>query len=768
MTLENPVQFKTMNDGADYWYYQIGVNVIPVYSKNKNKKDRFSPLPSYTEWFTKPLDETTFQSWKDQKLFDNGVAIIGGLVHRGLHAGQYLIMIDLDNQKGIDEFCRDGIKNTARHTLVEQHLDRPDKCHLYFYSIKPCKKKGSSEHPEGETDPNSIPDIEVKGEGGHGIHIVTPSIHKDGQQYQIVSEVTMPYATTESIEDKVENICKKFGIKYLELGDNGKSLIPMQTLLKDDFKIYEKQNRHEALMRYMESKRLANPEFSDDMIMKLAKDWNQKHCVPPFDDDDPAWTREFNSAKTFSIPIIQKNAELKAVDDSKKISKSKVIIDETTEIIRKELNLVTVNESQKTFLYNGKIYSESLAESRIKARTEEIIENCTTNDRNEVINKIKARTGKDLGLFDNDPNLITLDNGILNLETLELAPHTPDNLSCVLLPVEFTKPIHEINDETIFEDIEKNLSDTLFYKFLKSSFTVNGEFRKEDFEMILEAVASVMIKRNIDEKAFMFLGAGNNGKSVCMEYIRSLIGDANISNIPLQDLANDRFMGAGLAGKLANIFTDLESDEMKHTGKVKAITSGEGFMVQEKYGKPFKLFPFCKLMFSCNRFPRITDQTQGFFRRWIIVKWDRDFGKEDNVRDPLLKEKLVSNRDEKNLVASCFVYLARKLNKTGKFTHTKNWKNTQKAWNENADPLDHFVTSYTKDSDKDTPKRIMYRNYHLCMTSKGETPLGMGQFSKLFSQYYEDDVIRDDKGNKVNRCWIGVECIPFTLDEVEE
>jgi putative DNA primase/helicase len=323
----------------------------------------------------------------------------------------------------------------------------------------------------------------------------------------------------------------------------------------------------------------------------------------------------------------------------------------------------------------------------------------------------------------------------------------------------------EINDETIFEDIEKNLKDTMFWKFMTTSFTVNGEFRKEDFQTVLEIIASPIIKRHINEKAFMFLGQGENGKSVCLDYVKSLIGEKNISRIPLQDIAEDKFMCANLSGKSVNIFTDLESGEMKHAGKIKAITSGEGLEAQEKYMPPFTLYPFCKLMFSCNRFPKIYDQNQGFFRRWIIVKWDRNFEK-DPERIEYLREKLASNQDEKNLVFSCLVFLARKLNKVGKFTHFKDWKTTQKEWNSNADPIDDFDSNYILDSDKNKTKRETYQFYKKIMLSKGEIPLGMGQFSKAFAEYHDEDRIKEKETQRIERVWLNIDFKPI-LEEYD-
>ena len=413
-------------------------------------------------------------------------------------------------------------------------------------------------------------------------------------------------------------------------------------------------------------------------------------------------------------------------------------IDNVVRDLQTKYTFVTLRKTEEILLFNGKIYDKVQAETIIKEETEKLIPNCTTHDRNEVVNKIKVQTYSDIEKFDSDPNLVVVENGILNLSTLELKPHTPEHLSRVLLPVEYNKPKHEIDDETIFEDMEKNLKDTLYWKSLKNSFIVDGKFKKNEFETALEVSASPIIKHHIDEKAIMFLGNGDNGKSVLLEYIESIYGENNISNITLQNIVDDKFMSADLDGMSANIFTDLGYNELRNTGKIKAIVSNEGIQVQRKHQQGFKLKPFCKLIFSCNRFPKVFDQSQGFFRRWIIVRWERNFDG-DPERDEGLKQKLTTNQDEKNLVFSCFVRLANRLNRVGKFSHTVDWKTIQREWNENADPLDGFATNYIIDSENSQTKRETYQFYKEIMFEKGETPLGIGQFSKAFAEYYEED-----------------------------
>jgi len=425
--------------------------------------------------------------------------------------------------------------------------------------------------------------------------------------------------------------------------------------------------------------------------------------------------------------------------------------------LKKNNTFVTIRKFEEILLYNGKIYDNLQADTIIKEETEKLIPNCTKHNTLEVIDKIKRQTYTDIEDFDKDPNLITIENGILNLETLERRPHTPKHLSRVLLPVEYHKPKYEIKDETIFEDIEKNLKNTLFWKFLKSSFTVDGKFQEKEFQTALEVTACPIVKRTIDEKAIMNLGRGDNGKSVLLGYIVDMLGKNNVSNIALQNLSDDKYMSSNLAGKSANIFTDLERNELKHTGLIKAIVSNEGIEVQKKYYDAFNIKPFCKLMFSANRFPKSYDQSEGFFRRWIIINWRRSFGN-DPERDPHLKEKLRDNLDERNLVFSCLVSLANKLNKVGKFTHSKDWKTIQREWNENADPIDNFDTNYIIDSEQDQSKRDTYIFYkEICHESheKGETPLGMGQFSKAFAEYRDEFV--EKREGKTTRVWLGID-----------
>ena len=75
------------------------------------------------------------------------MAIIAGKVwHNETKKGLYLILVDLDNQKAIDEFCtRNGVMTPlcelAKSLIVEQHKNQPHKAHIIFYATHPLPKK---------------------------------------------------------------------------------------------------------------------------------------------------------------------------------------------------------------------------------------------------------------------------------------------------------------------------------------------------------------------------------------------------------------------------------------------------------------------------------------------------------------------------------------------------------------------------------------------------------------------------------------------------
>ena len=733
----------TPKEYADLWRNEIGVNVIPAISKTKK------PIVTWAEWQDKPIPQEIHDEWKTLGKFDQGMAVICGKVfHNKEHENKWLNGIDCDNKKGIEVMCPSGLEKIAGITIVEQHANK-DKCHIYFYTKDPIKSKVANDGKNG-----TVPQIEIKS-GGKFLLYCSGSTHKDNSPIEILGINKVKTVDKEPLESRINSICKEYNLPYLEgLAEN---LKPVKDIIKEGIIIHEGENRSLAILRYLDSKKITSPEFDEDILFNLGMKFNLTQCNPPYDESLVRGIAK--QALGYGEKIVAENQQ-----EESKLSKSADLIDKVSEKIKSEFDLITNRQNKEILMFNGKIYrQDSSTKAIIEERTEKIIANCSTHESIEVVNKLKRLTGADLDVFDSEANILCLNNGLLDIENIELSPHTPKHLSTVLIPVDYQKPRFEIHDETIFDDVEKNLKDTLFWKFLKSSFTINDDFKKQDFESVLEIIASFFIKKIIDEKAFMFLGRGENGKSVLTEYIINMLGLDNVEKISLQALSDDKYMGAKLVGKMANIYSDLNDNSFNDTSFVKNATSGEGIEVQHKYGNPFVLVPFCNLLFSANRFPKVNDQTHGFFRRWMIVKWRVNFENHPD-RDEHLKDKLRDNQEEKSLVFSTLIHLSRLLLKNGKFSHSKDAKETQKEWNTNSDPLNDFVETCIIDSDGNKNVRKTYSFYRQIMESRQETPLSIVQFGRSFKEYFDQQVTKDKDG-KSERVWINIDFIIPTVND---
>ncbi|EQD31593.1 DNA primase, partial [mine drainage metagenome] len=132
--------------------------------------------------------------------------------------------------------------------------------------------------------------------------------------------------------------------------------------------------------------------------------------------------------------------------------------------------------------------------------------------------------------------------------------------------------------------------------------------------------------------AHLFVGEGNNGKSTLLAVLIALLGKENVSAETLTSLTENRFAGANLWGKLANVFADLPTNPLRYTSVFKALTGGDKVRAEAKFGKTFYFVNGAKLIFSANELPEVNDRTRAFWRRWQLVRFDQDFtGREDRT-----------------------------------------------------------------------------------------------------------------------------------------
>lgn len=228
----------------------------------------------------------------------------------------------------------------------------------------------------------------------------------------------------------------------------------------------------------------------------------------------------------------------------------------------------------------------------------------------------------DFDVFNRNPYLVNVRNGLLDIRDMSFKEHTPSYLSTVQLNVEY-------NPHANCPQFEKFLNEVLDCRLIP---------------LVQEILGYLLTTNTSAQKSFVLLGPARTGKSTLLwvvEYL--LLGKKNVSNIPWQEIG-DKFKTAELLGKLANVFSDLPSKSIDDTGIFKVVTGEDYLMAEKKNKNPFKFRPFARLVFSCNELPKnYVDRTEGFYRRLIIVPFNRQIDK--NKIDKALKYKFQREKE---------------------------------------------------------------------------------------------------------------------------
>ena len=154
-----------------------------------------------------------------------------------------------------------------------------------------------------------------------------------------------------------------------------------------------------------------------------------------------------------------------------------------------------------------------------------------------------------------------------------------------------------------------------FQKFL------NEVLPEAELQNILaEYLGYIFIKNSVLklEKVLLLFGTGANGKSVLFEILMALLGVQNVSNYSLQSLtAENGNSRAMIENKLLNYASEINGK--LESSIFKLLISGEPVEARLLYKNTQTITDYARFMFNCNELPREVENTNAFFRRFIIL-----------------------------------------------------------------------------------------------------------------------------------------------------
>lgn len=298
---------------------------------------------------------------------------------------------------------------------------------------------------------------------------------------------------------------------------------------------------------------------------------------------------------------------------------------------------------------------------------------------------------------------IICNNGLLNIETLELEPFTHDYIAVNKIPVDYNPAAYsEVVDQVLLKTACND-------KSLKA--------------LLEEMFGYTLFRRPELGRCFILTGKGSNGKSTILDMLKSMLGNHNVSAVALEEIES-RFKTADIVGKLANIGDDISNNYMPDNAKFKKLVTGETLLVERKGKDPFEINNFGKLIFSANEIPRVNDTSDGLKRRLIIIPFNARFSSSDVDFDPYIKDKLMTQESLEYLLLLAVQGLKRVLNGF-KFTEVESVTRELQEYEKINNPILLFLDEVKVVNE---PVQVAYDKYNRWCLAGGMKPFNRTKF----------------------------------------
>lgn len=406
-----------------------------------------------------------------------------------------------------------------------------------------------------------------------------------------------------------------------------------------------------------------------------------------------------------------------------------------------EHHFITVTDTEQLYHYEHGVYLNN-GETVLKALIEAEFGHVTTESLvRDLVGKVKRRTYKNRAEF-NNKKFVNVKNGLLDLDTLKIIPHTPEYISTAQIDVSY----------------DPNAKAPNIQKF------INDVVRPEDIPLIEEIFGWMLWPDYHVHKAVMMLGKGRNGKGTLLRLMTAFLGKENVSSVTLQALTADRFAGSDLFGKMANIGGDLPSRDLSDTATFRNLTGGDYCRAQEKYLKPFDFMNTAKMVFSANELPNTPDDTYAFFSRWIIIEFLKTFDIQSGTADPNLDAKLQTPDELSGFLNIALAGLARLKANGWRFSYDKTVEDVEIMYKRNANPVYAFLMDECEESYGDyITKDELYKKYKEYATKHNLRALSTTKFTQLLKDQTLMPVSEFrpwETGKAGARAWMGIRLKP--------
>lgn len=408
----------------------------------------------------------------------------------------------------------------------------------------------------------------------------------------------------------------------------------------------------------------SNAKLSPEAIEGITRELINKYVFStPLDDHE--LDTIFRKETKDNLSRVQQDA----LDDGKYLQKGKFHHELMAEDIMKSDDMVFTHGSIRIF--NGKYYEGDIDDSAVENKCLDLYPSITSKQRQEVLKYMKLRLPKSHA---SDPNFVTFNNGVYDIDNQCLIPHTPDLVDLTMIPWDFNPNAYS-----------KIVDDTL------NKLTCNDA----DVRLLLEEAIGYTFYRNTDYAAAFFLdGQGSNGKSTFYSMINAMVGPQNTASLDIDQL-NDRFGTVSLMDKMVNIGSDITTKCRLGPSTLalfKKLVTGDLITADIKNHTPVSFSNYAKMFFACNGMPNLTSDSS-IIRRLKIIPFNARFSKHDPGYDPHILKKLTSKESMEYLIQVGIKGLQRLLSNNG-FTEPEIVTRAVELYETESDSCNAFIADF--------------------------------------------------------------------------
>lgn len=284
--------------------------------------------------------------------------------------------------------------------------------------------------------------------------------------------------------------------------------------------------------------------------------------------------------------------------------------------------------------------------------------------------------------LDSNERYINFQNGLYDLEERKLIPHNPKILSTVQLRFDYSP-----DDENM----------PVFTRFMMDFFTKeNGTVDYNSMKILQEfcglAISNVYVYR---AKKALFLCSlrGNTGKSVLMNLMQYILGEDNVTSVPIQHMNENtgRFTMGTALGKRMIINGDQTESDVGDSSYFKQLTGGDRTKMENKNQKPLMVRYRGGIMIGCNGLPSFTDDKgDHVFERLLLIMCTNVIPEEK--RDSTLLDKM---KPESPAIINWFLQgLHRIIDNGYKFSKSEAAEEAIHEYRESLDSVYRFIHEY--------------------------------------------------------------------------